>query len=115
MKTHSKALYAGILLAALLPFSAAASAADTANPPDVTPAPETPLHEIGASTAVTPTPTPTPSKRHYHDDDSNRVRINGSATVGVDENIEDNAVAVNGDLTVDGTVQGTASPSWDPP
>jgi uncharacterized RDD family membrane protein YckC len=103
MKIHSKALRTGILLAALLPF-AAAYADDPAKPQDVTPTPETPLHEIGATASVTPTPTP--SGRHYHDDDGNRVRINGSAYVGPKENIDENAVAVNGDLTVDGTVSG---------
>jgi uncharacterized RDD family membrane protein YckC/cytoskeletal protein CcmA (bactofilin family) len=108
MKTHLKAFQAGILLAALLPFAAAAYAADAATPQNAAPAPETPLHEIGAAPAVTPTPTPTPtpSGRHYHDDGRNRVRFNGSAYVGPDETVNENAVAINGDLTVEGTVEG---------
>ncbi|HEY5079164.1 MAG TPA: RDD family protein [Opitutaceae bacterium] len=114
MRTHFKALHAGLLLAALIPF-AAVRADDTAKPRDVTPTPETPLHEIGAApapaaAAVAPTaePTPAPSEhyRHHHDDDGNRVRINGSTYVGPKESIDDNAVAVNGDLTVDGNVNG---------
>ena len=113
MRTYFKALRAGLLLAALIPF-AAVRADDTAKPQDVTPTPETPLHEIGAAAApaaapaaAAPTPTPEPEHAHRrHDDDGNRVRINGSTYVGPKESIDDNAVAVNGDLTVDGSVNG---------
>jgi cytoskeletal protein CcmA (bactofilin family) len=105
MKTFTNALRIAIVLAALVPF-AAAYADDTAKQP-VTPTPtEAPLHEVGATATVTPTPTAAPTGRHYHDDDENRVRINGSAYVGPKESIDENAVAVNGDLTVDGNVSG---------
>jgi len=104
MKTQFNALKAGFVLAALIPFSAA-FAADTP-----TPAPETPLHEIGSDATVSPTPTPTPTPtltvHHVHDDDNDRVRFNDSTYVGPNEVIDDNAVAINGRLTVDGVVNG---------
>ena len=114
MRTHFKALHAGLLLALLVPL-AAVRADDTAKAQDVTPTPETPLHEIGAAPApaaaavaptAEPTPAPAPSAHRHHDDDGNRVRINGSTYVGPRESIDENAVAVNGDLTVDGNVNG---------
>jgi uncharacterized RDD family membrane protein YckC/cytoskeletal protein CcmA (bactofilin family) len=104
MNTPYKALSAGLMLAALIPF-AALRGADAPKAPDPTPAPETPLHEIGAAQAAAPTPTPTPHHRR-HDDDTNRFRINGSTHVAAGESIDDNAVAINGDLTVDGSVSG---------
>jgi len=117
-----------LLFAALLPLSAALLAAD----PTPTPKAETPLHEIGAP-AATPTPTmanamPTPlvtvtvndsdddddkpvHKHHSHDsddDDGNRVAVGDSVSVGANQRIEGNEVAVFGNLTNLGEVEGNA-------
>ncbi len=55
MKPTYKALIAGLLLAALIPFAPAAYAADPAKPQDnAAPKPESDLHEIGDSTAAAP-------------------------------------------------------------
>ncbi len=90
------------------------------------------MHEIGAQSA-TPTPTvanamPTPivtvtvndsdddddkpvHKHHSHngdDDDGNRVAVGDSVTVGANQRIEGNEVAIFGNLTNDGEVEGNA-------
>jgi uncharacterized RDD family membrane protein YckC/cytoskeletal protein CcmA (bactofilin family) len=43
---------------------------------------------------------------HHHDGDPNRVTFNDANTIGAEENVVGNAVAVDGSLTVDGTVDG---------
>jgi uncharacterized RDD family membrane protein YckC len=117
MKPPYNALRALRLLAALIPFAAAAFAADPAKPQDTAaPTPETALHEIGASTDATVTPTPSPTLKlnngtalvmHQEDDDGhNRVSVSDSTYVGPDETVPGNAVSVMGPLTVDGTVDG---------
>jgi uncharacterized RDD family membrane protein YckC len=121
MNPTSSALRAARLLAALIPFAVAAFAADPAKPQDAAaPAPEAPLHEIGAAAAPTPTPalspTPTPAGamvmrtdtvvHQFDDEDHNRVSVGDSTYVGPDEKLEGNAVAVMGPVTVDGTVEG---------
>jgi len=112
MKTNSKALWAGILLAALTPFALSAFQAEPAKPQDAAaPTPEPTLREIaGDSPAATPTPTaqPTEGFRHHHDDQDDRVSVGDSTYVGPNETLEGNAVAVMGPLTVDGTVDGNA-------
>jgi uncharacterized RDD family membrane protein YckC len=120
MKPPSNALRAALLLAALIPFAAAAFAADPAKPQDnAAPAPEAPLHEIGANADAAPTPTPTPSPtadtrvyrpdtviNQFDDENHNRVSVGDSTYVGPDETIRGNAVAVMGPVKVDGTVDG---------
>jgi uncharacterized RDD family membrane protein YckC len=71
MKSNSPVLRAALLLAALLPLTVALVAADPANAPAAAPAPEAPLHEIGAApaapaqgTAPTPAATVTPAPKH---------------------------------------------------
>jgi uncharacterized RDD family membrane protein YckC len=113
MKSPFPALRTGFLLAALLPFSLALNAADPAQP-----ASETPLHEIGAATEVTPTPTPTASptptddsKKWVHNsysDDQNKVSVGDATYVKPGEDLGGNAVAVFGSVKVDGTVNGNA-------
>jgi uncharacterized RDD family membrane protein YckC len=114
MNPTSKALRAALLLAALTPFAIAAYAADPA------PAPDAPLHEIGAAPTAAPTPTPadaapepTASKHDVYvaqnnDDDDNRVSVGDATYVGPGERVRGNAVAVMGPVTVDGTVEGNA-------
>jgi uncharacterized RDD family membrane protein YckC len=112
MKSKTPTFRAALLLAALLTFSAALLAADPATPASVTPTPETALHEIGAAPTPTavPTPTPEPSQRvhQYNGNSDDRVSVGDSTSVGPDETIPGNAVAVMGSLTVDGTVDGNA-------
>jgi uncharacterized RDD family membrane protein YckC len=121
MKSPPNAFRSCLLLAALLPFAAALHAADPAKPQDTAaPAPEAPLHEIGAPPDITPTPTPTPTlspapkksddwvQHQYDDGDHNRVSVGDSTTVGKDEVLGGNAVAVFGPVKVDGTVNGNA-------
>jgi uncharacterized RDD family membrane protein YckC/cytoskeletal protein CcmA (bactofilin family) len=111
MKHPFKALIAGSLLAALVPFAPAALAADAGKPQnDAAPATQPALHEIGDSVSSdTPAPSPVPAARHDQDyGQANRVNIGSDTYVGADETIEGNAVAVLGSLTVDGTVNGNA-------
>jgi uncharacterized RDD family membrane protein YckC len=118
MKPNSPMLRRVRFLAALIPFAAAAFAADPAKPQDpASPAPDAPLHEIGA-----PTDAPTPTPRHEHmmndgsssvvhqfdDEDHNRVSVSDSTYVGPQETVPGNAVAVLGPLKIDGTVNGNA-------
>jgi uncharacterized RDD family membrane protein YckC len=127
MKIPSQATRTALLLAALIPFSAAVFAADPS--PTPAPAPETPLHEIGAVPSPAPalkaipsptslptadpdsvTPTAEPYQNHHHhdDDDDNRVSVGDSTLVAANETVPGNAVAVMGNLRVDGTVEGNA-------
>jgi uncharacterized RDD family membrane protein YckC len=114
MNPTSKALRAALLLAALTPFALASYAADPA------PAPDAPLHEIGAAPTAAPTPTPADAApepkapRHdvyvaqNNDDDDNRVSVGDATYVGPGERVRGNAVAVMGPVTVDGTVEGNS-------
>jgi uncharacterized RDD family membrane protein YckC len=122
MNPTSKALRAALLLAALIPFTVGANAADPAKPQDGAPAPDAPLHEIGAPAAGAPTPTPTPTAaspdtrvfrpdtvvRQFDDEDHNRVSVGDATYVGPDETVRGNAVGVMGPVTVDGTVEGNS-------
>jgi uncharacterized RDD family membrane protein YckC len=116
MKPTSQALRAGLVLAALVSLSLPSFAADPAKPQDTAaPAPEAPLHEIGASaadTSPTATPTPTARDRDYRRDDDddgrNRVSVGDATIVARNEVVPGNAVSVFGPLTVDGTVNGNA-------
>jgi uncharacterized RDD family membrane protein YckC len=119
MKPTSHALRAVRLLGALIPFAAAAFAADPAKPQDAAaPTPETALHEIGSTADSSVTPSPTPASKendgpalvmHQTDDDGhNRVSVSDSTYVAPDEVVPGNAVAVMGSLKVDGTVNGNA-------
>jgi hypothetical protein len=130
MKIQSKALFAGILLAALSPFALAtfqaepaksdgsvtptptlnAAAAEPAAAPTAPPVPETPLHEVDAvpvaPTNPAPLEKPKPARhRHHEDDGDNRVTINDETVVGPNDTVEGNAVSIMGPLTVDGTVE----------
>jgi len=123
MNPTSRALRAVRLLAALIPLSIAAYAADPAKPQDsAAPTPEAPLRELGAAAdaSVTPTPSPSPSPspksnegpslvmHQMDDEDQNRVSVSDSTYVGQDETVPGNAVAVMGSLKIDGTVNGNA-------
>jgi uncharacterized RDD family membrane protein YckC/cytoskeletal protein CcmA (bactofilin family) len=122
MKTKSKALWAGTMLAALIPFALGAFQAQPAKPdaePTPTPAlheaaapaPEAALHDIsGNDSSATPTPTaePTDKVRHHRHIDDNKVSVGDSTLVGQDESVDGNAVAVFGHLTVDGSVSGNS-------
>jgi uncharacterized RDD family membrane protein YckC len=118
MKLNSPAPRALRLLAALLPLATFALAADTTKPQDnAAPAPEAPLHEIGAPSDATVTPTPTPKHvrnedgsivMHQMDDGENRVSISDFTYVGPEETVPGNAVAVLGSVKVDGTVDGNS-------
>jgi len=152
MNAKLKTLTLGLLLAALIPFSPAAFAADPDNSgaasaptpalhevgaaqppaaavapapaatapapapapaPAAAAAPETPLHEVGASAsnaAASPTAEPSEKTRHHHDDDDgdDRVAVGSAVFVGPNETVQGNAVAVMGPVTVDGVVRGNA-------
>jgi uncharacterized RDD family membrane protein YckC len=63
--------------------------------------------------AVAPAPVvapaaPAPSEHHGHGGDDNKVTVGDANYVGPNETVLDNAVAVMGSLTVDGTVDGNA-------
>jgi uncharacterized RDD family membrane protein YckC len=117
MKTPFSFLRAALLLAALSALSITLRAADPAKPQDTAaPAPETPLHEIGstsasAAPAATPTPTSEPAPYRHHEKDGegrDRVAVTGAVNVAADETVPGNAVAVMGPVTIDGTVEGNA-------
>ena len=135
MKTLTKTMRAGLMLAAMLPFASGALFAQAENAPTPTPsaapAKETPLHEMGAPAAATATAAPTTApastaaqapaaptaapaapapeeERHHGHNDNDRVAIGDSAYVGAHETIPGNAVAIMGQVKVDGTVDGNA-------
>jgi uncharacterized RDD family membrane protein YckC len=117
----------------MLPFASGALLAQAENAPTPTPstapAKETPLHEIGGSAAAAPAvavataaPTAVPAasapqaaaapaaqeERHHWQGESDRVTVGDATYVGAHETVPNNAVAVMGPLTVDGTVDGNA-------
>src|SRR5277367_5196526 len=128
MNMNPKTLRAALLLAAFLPFASGALLADTASAPTPTPSTEAPLHEIGSpspaasAAAIAPTAAPaalSPTQpaisamiivddTRHRDRDENAVSVGDKTFVGPNEHIPNNAVAVMGPLTVDGTVDNNA-------
>jgi uncharacterized RDD family membrane protein YckC len=136
MKTLTKTMRAGLMLAAMLPFASGALLAQAESAPAPTPtaapAKETPLHEIGGSAptaqaavaqpaaqtapaaqapaALTAAPAaPEPKQeRHYNHNENDRVTVGDSTYVGPHETVPGNAVAVMGPVKIDGTVDGNA-------
>jgi uncharacterized RDD family membrane protein YckC/cytoskeletal protein CcmA (bactofilin family) len=117
MNSQTKMLRAWLLLAALIPFSTGALIADPATTPTPTMAPETPLHEIGASAAAAaaaPAVAAAPETRapahvsRNHNGEDDRVTVGDPNHIKADETVLNNAVSVMGPLTVDGVVYGNA-------
>lgn len=107
MKPPTSALRAALLLAALVPLSAA-FAADPANPQDApTPTPTAELRELGAAAAPAGHAADLSNETetmHTGKADDDRVSVLGSVFIAPDEKVNGSAVAVMGSVTVDGTV-----------
>jgi len=84
-----------------VPTAAAAEAAQTA-------APAAPAPQAAAAPTAAPAAPAAHEEKHHGEGDNNRVTVGDATYVGPHETVVDNAVAVMGPLTVDGTVDGNA-------